>query len=102
MKKVRQILIYKNVVIIKCVPIYRGTFVVSKRGKDWNARELLGHLLNGFLQYLQILVFRLIPDVVRRKITGPQNVVNVLYRTMEILKKKTKKSTLTKSMFHTV
>lgn len=60
--------------------VHGSAFVIAQRRENRNAGEFLSHLFDGVLENVQVLVFGLVPDVVRRQIAGPEDVVDVLYR----------------------
>lgn len=60
------------------IPIDRNTFVVAESRKDRNVGESLTQLVHSLFDDAQILIFSLIPNIMRRQITGPQDVVYIL------------------------
>lgn len=56
----------------------RNGFVITERWKNWNIRKGFKHLLHALSNDVEITVFGLVPNVVGRKISRPNDVVNVL------------------------
>lgn len=57
--------------------------MIAKCWEYGNAREFFRHLFDRFLDDFHIFLFCLVPDVVRHQITGPNDVINVLYSIWE-------------------
>ena len=52
--------------------------MIAQGWKDASIREIVGQLSDCFSQHVQIVVPRLIPDVVRRQIARPNDKINIL------------------------
>lgn len=52
--------------------------MIAQCWEYWSIREFLGHLSYCFLDYQQIMCFRLIPHIVRHQITRPNDIVEIL------------------------
>ena len=60
------------------LPVDRRTLVVAQRRKYARLREVEGELAHRFPQHVQIVRPCLVPDVVRRQVTRPDDEINVL------------------------
>lgn len=59
--------------------------MISEGGKDRDVGECLEELLDCFAHYAQVSIFALVPNVVRRKISRPDDVVDVLVFVNDVL-----------------
>lgn len=67
-------------------PVNRCRLVVTQSRKNRGTREHIRHLFYCFFDDLQILFSRLIPDVVRRQIASPDDVVYILKERNDIFR----------------
>lgn len=52
--------------------------MISQRWEYWSIREMFRHLFHRFLNYQQIMRFRLIPHIMRHQITRPNDIIEIL------------------------
>lgn len=52
--------------------------MITQSRENRNARKHRGHLFHGLLQDFDVFFPRLVPDVVRRQVSRPKNVVYIL------------------------